>query len=332
MEKQKIYEVSNEYLKLKIIPYGATLVSLKVKTKEDGWLDVVLGHDQLENYLTYGQTYFGATIGPNANRMKNASFRLEEQTYQLENNEGENNLHSGSTGFHQAQWEVVTSESDRLILKHVSLKEKTGFPGRLETIITYELFDHKLSITFEGQSNQTTLFNPTNHSYFNLNGHGTGTIEEHRLTLKASSYTPVDEAFIPTGEIRKVEGTAFDFQQTKTIGVDINTEDEQLKLTGGYDHNYVLTTPSLSVPFAKVVGNQTGLQLAVSTNLLGVQFYTGNAIPKMIGKNGVYYASRSGFCLETQYYPDAINQENFVSPILEAGQTQSYTTIYAFSS
>lgn len=314
---------------------GATITHFKINKNNKELIDIVLGYDPVEKYFENTNTYFGATVGRNANRLKDARFSLNNIDYQIPKNEGENNLHSGPEGYQIRLWQTSSydSASNSLTFNLNSPDGDQGFPGNLAISVTYELSDEtELIITYKGISDKDTIFNLTNHSYFNLNGHDSGSIEEHQLQLFAQNFTPiVDSNSIPNGEICPVINTPFDFLSPKTIGQDINDTEKQLEFAKGYDHNWIITNPTIKKPFAVVKGDKTSLVLEVFTNLPGVQFYTGNYIHNEAGKNNSIYQKRGGFCLETQFYPNAINCENFISPIIKANQEFVSKTIFKVS-
>lgn len=314
-----------------IINYGAILVNLFVPDKDGNSADVVLGYDTLEPYFDNG-CFFGAVIGPNANRVGNASFELEGQKYQLQVNDGDNNLHSHmEQGYHKKVWDV-SEKDDGIVFSLEDEDGSMGFPGNKKMQVTYSLTeDNELKIQYAGESDKNTIINMTNHTYFNLSGHNGGKICEHVLTLKASAYTPVGAGSIPTGEIAPVAGTPFDFTKTKRIGEEINVENEQLKITGGYDHNWVLDGPEgVLKEFAIVMDPASGRCMKAYTDLPGVQFYAGNFITKQTGKENAVYEERNGLCLETQYFPDTANKPNFPSAVFGPERTYKSTTVYKF--
>lgn len=321
-------------LKMSVSNLGAVLTHLWVPDKNSQPTDVVLGYDRYEQYQTNTQTFFGAVVGRNANRIANASFGLAGSSYQLNQNEGANNLHSGPEGFQLRVWEVknIDEEENCITFELLSPAGDQGFPGELICQVTYQLKGEQLVVSMTGKSDAQTVFNPTNHSYFNLNGHDKGHIMNHHLQVAAQQYTPVqDEGSIPTGELAAVTGTPFDFTQLKRIGEEIDAPHPQLQFTKGYDHNFVLDKALGEFGQAAVLtGDLSGIQLAVSTNLPGIQIYTGNFLNNEKGKQNFYYQRRAGICLETQYFPNAINEPEFASPILPAGEARNYQTIFAF--
>ncbi len=316
-----------------IINYGAILVNLFVPDKDGNVADVVLGYDTLEPYLENG-CFFGAVIGPNANRVGKASFVLEGQRYELDVNDGENNLHSHKEqGYHKRVWEASPGEGS-ITFSLTDSDGNMGFPGNKKIRVTYTLTeDNGLKLQYEGESDKNTLINMTNHTYFNLAGHDKGKIYDHVLTLRASAYTPVAAGSIPTGEIAPVAGTPFDFTKGKKIGQEIDVECEQLKITGGYDHNWVLDGQAGDIrEFAVVEEPVSGRCMKAYTDLPGVQFYAGNFIDEQTGKENARYGARCGLCLETQYFPDTANRPDFPSAVYGPERKYRSTTIYKFYS
>lgn len=326
------YTISNANgIEAKLINYGANLVSLMVPDKNGNVEDVVLGFDTLEPYYKNG-SFFGALVGPSANRIADASFEINGKTYQMDVNDGKNNLHSHMTeGYHKCMWNA--KEGDNSVT--FSLKDKDGsmgLPGNKTMEVTYILTDaNELKLVYHATSDADTILNPTNHTYFNLAGHKAGIIEDHLLQMNASHYTPVVPGAIPTGEIAPVAGTPMDFTTEKVIGQDINADFEQLKLTQGYDHNFVIDNADGTLrEFAKVTDPKSGRVMKVFTDLPGVQFYAGNCIGEETGKDGVAYGPRKGLCLETQYYPDNIHHKNFPQSVFGPGKDYDSVTIYQF--
>lgn len=314
-----------------IINYGAILVNLFVPDKEGNTADVVLGFDTLEPYFENG-SFFGSTIGPCANRIGGASFVLEGQRYQLKANDGENNLHSDhDLGYHKRVWEVSEGENE-IILSLEDEDGSMGFPGNKKIQVSYTLTEsNELKIHYEVQSDRNTIVNMTNHSYFNLAGHDKGSICDHILTLKASAYTPILPGSIPTGEIAPVEGTPFDFRKAKKIGEEIGADHEQIRLGSGYDHNWVLDGKMGELrEFAVVTDPASGRTMHAYTDLPGVQFYTGNFISRGQGKENAVYEERSGFCLETQFFPDTANKPEFPSAVFGPKRQYQFATVYKF--
>ena len=327
-----LYTITNTNgLSVQVMNYGAILVNVTAPDASGQAEDIVLGFDSLEEYFS-NPSFFGATVGPNANRTGGAQFELEGSIYKLDVNDGENNLHSHiGLGFHKSVWQAEQGvNSVRFYLEEED--GKLGFPGNRKCSVRYTLTDdNRLELHYHGESDKKTILNMTNHTYFNLKGHGKGNIEDHILWLKASSYTPVAAGAIPTGEIGAVAGTPMDFTKPEVVGKRINDDFEQLKLVGGYDHNWVIDDFDGSVQlFAKVSHKESGRTLKAYTNLPGVQFYAGNFIDAQAGKNGASYDKRSGLCLETQFFPDTANKPEFPSAAFGPDRIYDYTTVYEF--
>lgn len=320
-------------MQAKVTDYGAILTALFVPDKDGKLADVVLGYDSVEPYQQNG-SFFGATVGRSANRIAGAKFEIDGTAYQLDVNDGPNNLHSQfDIGFHKQIWEAKEdADANSITFFYVSKDGEAGFPGTLEISVTYTLTDENaLSIHYDGVSDKKTLINCTNHSYFNLGGHDSGNIHDHVLTLNASHYTPVVPGAIPTGEIAPVEGTPMDFTKPKKVGAEVDSDFEQLKLVQGYDHNFAVDTETGKLEkIAEVWDEKSGRRMEVYSDLPGVQFYAGNCIDDTVGKSGATYTKRSGLCLETQYFPNSVNQEGFVSPVFDAGEEYRTTTVYKF--
>ncbi len=315
----------------KVINYGAILVSLMVPDKNGNVDDVVLGFDSLEKYFDNG-SFFGATIGPSANRIGGACFEIDGRTYHIDDNDGGNNLHSHrDEGYHKRVWDAEEGvNSVKFILE--GKDGEMGFPGNKKVSVTYSLSDdNALKLSYHVSSDQNTIINMTNHTYFNLAGHNAGKIEDHLLRLNASHYTPTFAGSIPTGEIAPVAGTPFDFTTKKPIGRDINADSEQLKIGQGFDHNFVIDDADGTVrEIAEAEDPGSGRKMKVFSSLPGVQFYAGNCIAEETGKENAVYGSRMGFCLETQYYPDTIHHSNFPSAVFGPGKDYESVTIYQF--
>ena len=323
-------------MRVDITNYGGIVQSIYVPDRNNQLVDVALGFESLSGYLDE-HPYFGALIGRYGNRIANGKFTLNGQAYTLAQNNGPNHLHGGIKGFDKVIWQpsaqITYDGFARLKLVYSSADSEEGYPGRLDVEVVYTLNQNsELQIEYKATCDEATPVNLTNHSYFNLNGPGSPTIENHQLIINASAFTPVDETLIPTGELRSVEGTPFDFRNAKAIGAEINAENQQIKFGGGYDHNFVLNDPGLSTPSATVRSSETGIEMNVMTLEPGVQFYTGNFLDgSLAGKQGFNYPRRSGFCLETQHFPNSPNQADFPSTILQPGDTYQTTTIYKFS-
>ncbi len=281
-------------------------------------VDIVLGWETAQEYFPNPGS-FGATVGRNANRIGGAAFTINGKRFTLAKNDGDNNLHSGPDGYQNRQWETVEASSDKVVFCLDSPDGDQGYPGNLRVSVTYTLEDDdSLHIVYEGVSDADTVVNLTNHAYFNLNRHGSGSAEGHLLKINADAFTPVAPGLIPTGELRSVESTPFDFRTAKPIGRDIGADDEQLKLGGGYDHNFVLRGEGLR-PAAELTGDRTGITLTVETDRPGIQLYTGNFLGGSRGKGGAVYDKRGAVCLETQFFPNAVNESAFAPPVAKAG-------------
>jgi len=327
-------------LRMKATNYGGIIVSLEVPDREGRMADIVLGHDRLEQYLA-GHPYFGALIGRYSNRIARGRFLLDGVEYKLATNNDPGGLpcalHGGLKGVDKVVWDAEpVRQNGRVGLKlsYLSPDGEEGYPGNLKITVHYWLTeDNALWITYEASTDKATPINLTQHSYFNLAGHDAGPILDHVLTLHAERFTPVDKGLIPTGELRPVEGTPFDFRRPTPIGARIQQDDEQLKFGGGYDHNWVVNGPLGTLrPAAEVYEPGTGRVMEVLTTEPGIQFYCGNFLDgSNIGKGGKPYAHRTGFCLETQHFPDSPNKPQFPSTILRPGQTYRSQTVYRFS-
>lgn len=327
-----LYTLKNKNgMEAKITNYGACLVGLLVPDKNGKLDDVVLGFDTLEEYFV-NPSFFGVVIGPNANRIGGAAFELNGKKYQLAVNDGENNLHSDiNGGYQKLPWKA--EEGGNSVTFTIEDKDgELGFPGNKTFVVTYTLTDdNEIKLSYRASSDMDTLLNPTNHTYFNLAGHKSGSMEGQMLRLQASNFTPVVPGAIPTGEIKPVAGTPMDFTKMKPIGQDIGADCEQLKLVQGYDHNFVIDGADGSMrEIAEAEDPQSGRRMKVFTNLPGVQFYAGNCIDPQSGKDGASYGPRMGFCLETQYFPDNIHHPNFAQAVFGPGKDYESETIYQF--
>lgn len=330
-----LYTMSNSKgMKVSVTDLGAALVRLLVPDQQGNVADVVLGFDRGEDYLG-NPSFFGTVIGPNANRIGGACFELDGATCSLDANDGGgNNLHSHKEkGYHKQMWTARPSENSVTFLLEDS-DGNMGFPGNKKVQVTYTLDeDNGLTIHYHGTSDKKTVLNLTNHTYFNLDGHDSGNIEEHVLCLKASHYTPVVAGSIPTGEIAPVSGTPMDFTSPKEVGRDINAVFEQLELAGGYDHNWVIDGWDGTLrQIATVKAPKSGRVMKAYTTLPGVQFYAGNFIDSQTGKEGAVYDKRCGLCLETQFFPDTVHHSEFPSCIFggEEGGEYDSVTVYRF--
>ena len=321
-----LYTISCGQLSAKVADLGATLVQLYVPDQNGALEDVVLGYGSPAGYLQ-GGSYFGATVGRNANRIRNACFILDNKTWSMTANEGPNNLHSGPDGYNIRLWKVESHTENAIVLSLHSPHGDQGFPGNADIRVSYILETDGLRIVYEAVSDRDTVFNLTNHSYFNLAGHkNQEKAMAQVLTMPARFFNPDDAANIPTGELRPVEGTPMDFRQPKPLGRDIGADYEPLHLQGGYDHNFEV----FCNPAAILSDPESGRSMAVYTDCPGVQLYTAN-FTEGDGKDGVVYEKRCGVCLETQYYPDAVNHPEWPQPFVKAGETYRSETKYRFS-
>lgn len=328
-----LYSIENKNgMTAQVMDFGAILVNLLVPDKNGKIDDIVLGYDKIEDYYTNG-SFFGATVGPSANRIADAKFVIDGVTYNIAVNDGPNNLHSDmELGYHKQMYDATVSDNSVTF----SLKDtdgNMGFPGNKNVSVKYTLTDeNELKIDYNVTSDKNTLINMTNHSYFNLAGHASGSILNHKLAIYASAYTPVISGAIPTGEIAKVAGTPFDFTTPEYVGARIEEDNEQLKIGHGYDHNWVLDNNDGTIRKAAEVTEETsGRKMEVFTDQPGIQFYAGNCIEPHTGKQGAAYVERTGLALETQVFPNSINQDNFPDCIYGPGKDYKTTTIYKFT-
>ncbi len=320
----------------KIMTYGGTVVELMVPDKNGKMDDILLGFDNLKDYEEKSP-YFGCIIGRYGNRIGKAKFTLDGKEYTLAANNNGQHLHGGIKGFDKVVWQAKPFESKEgpgLKLHYLSKDMEEGYPGNLDVTVTYTLTnDNELKIDYHATTDKPTICNLTNHCYFNLAGQGNGDILGHELMINADNFTPVDEYLITTGQIRPVKGTPFDFTSPTAIGKRINADNQQIKYGPGYDHNWVLNKDDFEMSLAaKVYEPTSGRVMEIFTNEPGIQFYSGNFLDgTLTGKDGKVYGHRSGFCLETQHYPDSPNKPNFPSVILLPGQIYQTTTIHKFS-
>lgn len=315
-----------------ILTYGGAVRSLIVPDRDGNPVDVALGFDTLEDYRAQDK-YLGALVGRYANRIGGAKFTLNGVEYPLYANDGPNSLHGGQAGFDKKVWAVEALTDSSVTLSLVSPDGEEGYPGTLSVQVTYTLSDGALSIQYRAVCDRDTVFNPTNHTYFNLSGHGSGSVERQYIKLFASRYTPTVPGSIPTGEIAPVDGTPMDLRLPQPIGARIGDPFDQLTMAGGYDHNWVINGWDGALRRAATAyAPDTGINLWVITDLPGVQFYTGNFIEGCpAGKGGAVYGNRHGFCLETQFFPDTPNKPGFPSCVLRAGEQFTSKTSYVFS-
>lgn len=335
-----IYTLTNANgVELRVTNYGGIIVSLRVPDARGNVDDIVLGYDSLQGYIEENP-YFGAIIGRYGNRIAGGQFELEGESYQLATNNGPNHLHGGVKGFDKVVWNAEPFEapvSRGIIFSYTSPAGEEGYPGTLDVRVTYTLNDDDdLIFDYVATTDAPTHVNLTQHSYFNLAGDGSGDILDHELMINADEFTPVDATLIPTGELRSVDGTPFDFRQPNRIGERIGDDTEQIRFGLGYDHNFVLSQGSESDSLtlaARVTEPTSGRIVEVYTTEPGIQFYSGNFLDGTIhGKGGIVYAHRTGFCLETQHFPDSPNKPHFPSTVLRPGDTYQTRTIYRFRS
>ena len=327
-----LYLLENQKgLRAYVSDYGASLVRLFVPDRDGNMTDVVLGYDDASGYEK-GNAGIGATVGRNANRIGGASVEINGVTYELvKNDSGKNNLHSGPDVYQKRIWSVEDRADNRITFLLHSPDGDQGYPGALDMRVTYRLDDENaLSIHYEAAPDQDTVINMTNHSYFNLNGHNSGSVLEHKVWLNADSFTPADAESIPTGEIRSVAGTPMDFRTAKEIGKEIDADYEPLRFGGGYDHNWVLKNNGRFAKVAEMTSEKSGIRMEVYTDLYVYLLYTANFLDHEPGKDGAFYEKRSAVCLETQYYPDAIHHDNFPSPVCRKGMKYDSRTAYRF--
>ncbi|WP_298651095.1 aldose epimerase family protein [uncultured Proteiniphilum sp.] len=319
---------------LTVTNYGAKIVSLMVPDKNGTMVDVVLGHNTIDEYLTSEEPYFGAICGRTANRIANGHFTLEGKEYQLAVNNGPNSLHGGIKGFNAVVWEVKNLTGQSIELFYLSADGEEGFPGNLSVTVTYILTDDDaLDIRYKAITDKTTILNLTNHSYFNLSGQGDPSVGDHLLMLNADNYLPTDNTAIPYGDAELVKGTPFDFTDPHTIGERIGNDFQQLHFGKGYDHTYLLnkSTTDEYTYAGYCLSPKTGIKMEMYTNEPGIQLYTGNWMTgNFPGKKGKHYPARSAVCFETQHYPDSVNRPEYPSVVLKPGETFESRTTYRF--
>lgn len=319
---------------LAITNYGAKIVSLMVPDRHGKLVDVVTGHASLEDYLHSEEPYFGAVCGRYANRIAKGKFTLDGATYELPVNNGPNCLHGGIEGFNAKVWDIEYKDDHSVQLHYVSADGEEGFPGQLETTVTYSLTeDNEVMILYQAVTDKPTVLNLTNHTYFNLSGAGDPYIGDHVLTINADHYLPTDSTAIPYGPQEKVEGTPMDFRQPCEVGLRINDAFEQLVFGKGYDHTYILNKTADELSFcARCQSPKTGIVLEVYTTQPGVQLYTGNWMTgEFEGKPGQRYPERAALCLETQHFPDSPNQPGYPTTVLRPGERFESSTYFRFS-
>lgn len=326
-----IYTLTSGQIEVKVTAYGAHLVSVKTPDRTGKMADVVLGYGALEGYLAQPNGYLGAIVGRYGNRIALGKFTLDGKSYQIPVNNGANALHGGPKGFDQYVWDSK-EVPDGVEFTHVSPDGDMGFPGTMTAKVRYTLKGNTLRLDYSATTDKATVVNLTNHSYFNLHGDDQGNNLDFKVELNADRYTPVDSGLIPTGELAPVAGTPMDFRKPEAIGARIDADYAQLKLAGGYDHNFVLNGKAGTLRLAaRVTDPVSGRTLTVDTTEPGVQFYSGNFLDgTLTGWSGVKYAKHSGFCLETQHFPDSPNHPDFPTTTLRPGQTMHSTTTFTF--
>jgi len=325
-----LYTLTNSTgLNAKIMTYGGIVTSLQVPDRNGNFADIVLGCDSLDEYIKRSP-YFGALIGRFGNRIAKGKFTLDGVEYTLATNNGPNHLHGGIKGFDKVVWNAKQMQTDQgpaLKLTYRSRDGEEGYPGNLSCTVIYTLTNNnELKISYEAKTDKATVINLTHHSYFNLGGHNSGDILGHELIINADRFTPVDKDLIPTGEIKPVKGTPWDFTKPMAIGSRIK------QVEGGYDHNYVLNSSDGSLALAaSVYEPKSGRVIEIFTTEPGIQFYTGNFLDGSVKGKGAVYNKHNGFCLETQHFPDSPNRPNFPSVVLKPGEKYTQLTVHRFS-
>ncbi|GAP71209.1 aldose 1-epimerase [Candidatus Symbiothrix dinenymphae] len=335
----RLYTLSNAGgVKMEVTNWGGKIVSLHVPDKNGNLVDVVLGKSNIDDYMDDNEPYFGAICGRVANRIANGKFTLEGKDYTLAVNNGPNALHGGIKGFNSVVWDAKQLAEESLELTYLAKDGEEGYPGNLKVTVIYHLSrkTNALEIYYTATTDQTTILNLTNHSYFNLSGEGDPYVGDHTLQIDADTYLPTNDTAIPLGNLEKVEGTPFDFRSPHTIGERIGDDNQQLIWGVGYDHTYIVNRPKLNKAddalfVAKAYSPKTGITMVVYSTEPGVQLYTGNWLNgSFVGKNGHTYPKRSAFCLETQHYPDSIHQPTYPTTVLKAGEKFESKTAFLF--
>ena len=329
-----LYSISNKNgVQADVMNYGAILVNLFVPNKKGKVADINLGYDKLEKYFT-NSNFFGASVGPIANRTADAKFTLDGKTYKLDVNDGNNNLHTDhAKGFHKCVFDAKVDEKKNNVTFTLSMKDgELGLPGNREFAITYTVTDDNgLQIDYDAKTDKKTIFNPTNHSYFNLKGHDNGNVLDEALWLNCSKFTEIVPGAIPTGKLLDVAGTPLDFTKATVIGDRIRSRFVQLRLVSGYDHNFVSDgKPGELTKVAVLSDKKAGRTMEVYTDMPGIQVYSANWVGRHKGKGGAQYKRRCGIALETQFFPNSANDPNFAKPVVEPGKDFHSTTVYKF--
>lgn len=329
-----VYTLSNaSRMKVSFMDFGANVRSVIVPDKDGNTADVVLGYENLDDYFE-NPPFYGCCVAPNGNRIGGASFSLNGETYLLDKNDGENNLHSGFHTLARRMWDVTEADDEHICFTYHKKDMDMGLPGNMDISVTYTLTeDNALEIEYRGISDADTLFNPTNHSYFNLSGHDSGSVLDHKVWIDSTAITAVNDKMIPEGVLLDITGTPMDFSRETALGDGVDADFEQLRIGSGFDHNYVLQIPEGIIPLvATLFDPKSGRKMEVYTDRPGVQLYTGNYIDSAeVGKGGCHYGPRHGVCFETQYPPNAINVPTFPQPIAKAGEEMVSNTIYRFT-
>ncbi|SUB88908.1 Aldose 1-epimerase precursor [Porphyromonas macacae] len=330
----RLYTLTNKCgAEAHITNLGAKLVSLVVPSK-DGWTDVVIGHDSIQDYIRSEEAYFGAICGRYANRIAKGIFSIDGQTYHLPVNNGPNSLHGGIKGFNAVVWTANQLDDNRLQLKYQSADGEEGYPGNLDVTVCYTLTDdNELAVSYTAETDKPTVLNLTNHAYFNLSGNGDTSIADHILTINAREYLPTDETAIPYGKAEPVAGTPMDFTEPVSVGLRIDEDTDQLRWARGYDHTYILDKEPGKLGFAACVRSpKTSIVMEVYTDQPGVQLYTGNWMSgNMRGKHDARYPARAALCLETQHFPDSPNKPEYPSTRLNPGELFESVTVFKFT-
>lgn len=330
-EEAVLYTITNQNnMQIAVTDYGATLVRVIVPDQTGKSLDVVLGYDDVKGYEE-GTVFFGASVGRSANRIGGAAFEINGVTYELEKNDNGNNLHSGLDFYNKRMWKKVAQTENSVTFVLHSPDGDQGYPGTIDMEVQYTLTDDNgVKISYHAVPDQDTIINMTNHSYFNLNGHGSGDVLSQEVEIDAAHYTRADQESIPTGELTEVAGTPMDFRVKKTIGKDIEADYESLIFGKGYDHNWALGNEGAFAKVAEMESKNSGITMEVYTDLPGMQLYTANFVENEKGKDGAVYQMRQAACFETQYYPDAIHKDNFPGPVCHKGEAYKTCTMYKF--
>lgn len=333
-KKVALYALKNRFgMEVAVTNYGATVVAICVKDNADKFDDVVLGFDNIDDYINGNDPYMGAVMGRFGNRIAKGKFELDGVEYTLAINNGPNALHGGLKGFDKVVWDANQPDDQSVELTYVSGDMEEGYPGEVTVKVTYKVTDeNEFIIEYAAESNKKTILNLTNHSYFNLKGQGKGDVLDHEMMINADKFTPSDENSIPYGELKEVAGTPMDFTEAKAIGKDINSDLDQLVWGHGYDHNYVINKPEGELGLvATTFEETTGRIMETYTTEPGVQFYSANWLGGLKGKGGVAYENQTAFCLETQHFPDSPNKPEFPTVVLNPGNTYTQVTVYKFS-